>query len=218
MATQEERDIERSARKARSERILREAKILTFEGLPGIEVAEEAALRRPIDIARRAICTLLTAAKGGGVPPEVIDNLIEEHGVRAFFTEGERAFLTAPPDEREMIAFSWRSEATWVLLWALGFVEELGLPYDQIEPSDAVAIVDEYRAEGLAANPLRKSLDQVLDEADLIYRCHWFTRDKELKGESPDPLDAGVTYERHYALNWLIGYQEQEWDEVSTDT
>jgi len=24
--------------------------------------------------------------------------------------------------------------------------------------------------------------------------------------------------ERHPALNWLLGYQGQEWDDVSTDT
>ena len=31
-------------------------------------------------------------------------------------------------------------------------------------------------------------------------------------------LDPGVTEERHYALNWLIGYMEQAWDDVSTST
>jgi len=28
----------------------------------------------------------------------------------------------------------------------------------------------------------------------------------------------GVTYERHYAPNWLIGYMDEEWDDISTDT
>jgi len=28
----------------------------------------------------------------------------------------------------------------------------------------------------------------------------------------------GVIYERHYALNWMIRYGEQEWDDVSFDT
>ncbi|WP_371258328.1 DUF4272 domain-containing protein [Bradyrhizobium sp. WSM471] len=27
-----------------------------------------------------------------------------------------------------------------------------------------------------------------------------------------------MTQERHYALNWLIGYHEQAWDNVTTDT
>lgn len=34
----------------------------------------------------------------------------------------------------------------------------------------------------------------------------------------PDDVEPGVVYERHYALNWLIGYMDQEWDEISTDT
>ncbi len=33
-----------------------------------------------------------------------------------------------------------------------------------------------------------------------------------------DLRSAGVTKDRHYALNWLIGYMEQEWDDISTDT
>ncbi|MGO7286211.1 DUF4272 domain-containing protein, partial [Rhizobium ruizarguesonis] len=24
--------------------------------------------------------------------------------------------------------------------------------------------------------------------------------------------------ERHYALNWLTGYMDQDWDDISTDT
>ena len=31
-------------------------------------------------------------------------------------------------------------------------------------------------------------------------------------------LNRGVVMERHYALNWLIGYAGRDWDEVSTDT
>jgi hypothetical protein len=27
-----------------------------------------------------------------------------------------------------------------------------------------------------------------------------------------------VVYERHYALNWLTGYMDQDWDDISTDT
>jgi hypothetical protein len=40
-----------------------------------------------------------------------------------------------------------------------------------------------------------------------------------MKQQSPPAgLHPGVLYERHYALNWLIGYCDQEWDEVTTDT
>ncbi|MEJ9231461.1 DUF4272 domain-containing protein [Peribacillus butanolivorans] len=32
--------------------------------------------------------------------------------------------------------------------------------------------------------------------------------------EIPSSLDEGVVYERHYTLNWLVNYMEQEWEEV----
>jgi len=34
----------------------------------------------------------------------------------------------------------------------------------------------------------------------------------------PHGVDCEMVVERHHALNWLIGYQGQDWDDVSTDT
>ena len=43
--------------------------------------------------------------------------------------------------------------------------------------------------------------------------------DARISGRQPPAgLDPGVVYERHYALNWLIRYSDQEWDDISTDT
>ncbi|RYD48086.1 MAG: DUF4272 domain-containing protein, partial [Verrucomicrobiaceae bacterium] len=59
----------------------------------------------------------------------------------------------------------------------------------------------------------------IIDQADLIYRYHWATTDARVKNKpSPAKLEAGVVQERHYALNWLIGYMGQHWDDISTDT
>jgi hypothetical protein len=45
------------------------------------------------------------------------------------------------------------------------------------------------------------------------------TRNARIKGQqTPADLNPDVTEERHYALNWLTGYLEQAWDDVSTDT
>ena len=60
---------------------------------------------------------------------------------------------------------------------------------------------------------------EILSEADLIYRIHWATVDARVNGaEPPAGLNPSVVYERHYALNWLIGYAGQEWDNITTDT
>jgi hypothetical protein len=33
-----------------------------------------------------------------------------------------------------------------------------------------------------------------------------------------ESYNAGVVQERHYGLNWLIGYRGQKWDDITTDT
>jgi hypothetical protein len=37
-------------------------------------------------------------------------------------------------------------------------------------------------------------------------------------GPQPPKVEGGVVLERHYVLNWLIGYMDQAWDDISTDT
>ena len=64
-----------------------------------------------------------------------------------------------------------------------------------------------------------RPLSDILDQADLIYRYHWAVVDARINGQdAPAGLNSGVVLERHYALNWLIGYFDQAWDDISTDT
>jgi hypothetical protein len=58
----------------------------------------------------------------------------------------------------------------------------------------------------------------MLDQADLMYRYNWAVTDARINSKPSADLEAGVVQERHYALNWLIGYMDQDWDDVSTDT
>ena len=187
--------------------------------LPTIETASQIEPRSAIDIARRAVCLLLVASRAE-LDPETLDFLISEYKLAGYFTSDEQAFLdTENPKEEEMCNFSWRTEASWVLLWALGFVEELGLPIEQIDPEKAIEIVEDIEIEELASNPNARSIDEILDEVDLIYRCHWALRHAQ-RNSSFDigPLEPGVTLERHTALNWLVRYEGQEWDDITTDT
>jgi len=63
------------------------------------------------------------------------------------------------------------------------------------------------------------SMDEILDQADLIRRCHWEVRHADsTRVDVGRKLEPGVTFERYHALNWLMRYEEQEWDDISTDT
>ena len=210
---------EGAKRKARSEEILRNAGVAVHPGLPEVETANQIEPRSAVEIARRAICLLLVAARSE-LDRDTLRMLIEGYGMAGHFTNDEQGFLDidAPPTA-DIDQFSWRSEASWTLFWALGFVDNLGLPVEQIAPYDAIEIVESNGFDGLVSNASLRPTDEILDAADLIYRCHWATRSFQLDGITKvGQLEAEVTVERHHALNWLIRYNDQEWDDISTDT
>jgi hypothetical protein len=118
-----------------------------------------------------------------------------------------------------MINFMGRYESLWVLLGALGRAEVLGAPTSICDVRRAVRMVLDIPSEDLIQGAKSRPISEILDEADLIYRYDWAVVDARIKGkEAPGNLNPGVVYERHYALNWLIGYMGQEWDYVTTDT
>lgn len=74
-------------------------------------------------------------------------------------------------------------------------------------------------AKAFVTDAQMRPLSAILDQADLIYRYHWAVVDARVTGRAaPAGLDGGIVLERHRALNWLIGYMDEEWDDISTDT
>jgi hypothetical protein len=98
-------------------------------------------------------------------------------------------------------------------------VECLDYPSSICDVPRAVEILTCASIEQFIKKAELRPLSEILDEADLIYRYSWAVVDARVNGQPPPAnLNQGVVYERHYALNWLIGYMDQDWDEVTTDT
>lgn len=206
-------------RKAWAEDVLRAEGVPINPHLPMIESESQTTVRTAQEVADRLLALALVAVKGEGLEHETVQAIVAERGAGGLFTPAEGAFIENPePDMRSRIQFSWRYEAAWVLLWALRHVDSaLGPPRETCDPA-AVAEMVRNRPD-LAANGLRPAND-ILNEADLIYRYHWAVRQAGLDGHDPPcGLHPGVVMERHHALNWLIGYNDNaEWDDVTTDT
>ena len=207
-------------RKLRSEGILRAEGVPVFAQLPTIESTAEALERSKEEVALRTLCLLLVAAKGEGLGQEIAESVLEFHELRPHLTPKELAFvLDTSPSQHDRIQFTWRHEAAWTLLWALGFVTELGKPAQICDVEFAAKTMTERTTPQFIEDSDLRPLADILDQADLIYRYHWAIRNAGMKGQQVlAGLDPGVTEERHYALNWLIGYNEQPWDQVTTDT
>ena len=72
---------------------------------------------------------------------------------------------------------------------------------------------------GWLVAPHLRAEAEILAANEAIYQLHWSVRDARLFGRpTPAELHPGVIRERHYALNWLIGYNGQDWDDITTDT
>lgn len=207
-------------RKSRSEAILKLQGVPINNWLPVIEAEEEAKKRTVEEIAYRALALLTVAVKGEGLEQSTVERIVADYGLENYFTPKERAFIEQEfPLESDRVNFSWRYEAAWTLLWALGYVDDLGVPDSYCDVGRAVRFMKERTPEQFIADAKLRPLSEILDQADLIYRYNWAVVDARVNGKpAPAGLDPGVTYERHYALNWLIGYMNQAWDDISTDT
>lgn len=207
-------------RKARSIAVLKREQVPYIEHLPTIETASEINPRTSEEVALRAIALAVVAVKGEtGDHPLGLD-LVKQFNVRSALSPAERAFIDDPePSEQTRVQFTWRYESLGVMLWALGFIEDLGRPDSIVDVPLAVGILRDLGRDGFVSKAKLRPLEDILDQADLIYRYHWAVTDARISGrESPAELDRTIVYERHYALNWLIRYMDQHWDDISTDT
>lgn len=200
--------------------------ILKFEGVPFIEhlpltETEAGPMRRTTEqVATRAMALCIVAVKGEGLEQEIIDKLIEEYKLASAFTPKEKEFINNPtPTQHDRVQFAWRYECYWVMLWALGYIDKLERPDKICNVKLAVSFLRENGRDGFLKKANLRSQSEILDAADLIYRYHWAVVDARVNNrDAPAGLEGGIVMERHYALNWLIGYMDQEWDDVSTET
>jgi hypothetical protein len=211
-----------SRRKTRTEAILREKGIPFLPSLPCIESEEDTALRTPEEVGIRMLCLFCVIGSAYDPSDRSYRQYLERFELWEHLTPEELAFMSNPSPTREsMVNFTWRSEALFLLAWAVRLFETLPLPTHQ---TDNEEIIDRFTnfekspwpfVQGLTLRP--KS--EILDASDLLYRLHWAARSAESQ-EQPPPggLDPGVVHEWHYAINWITKYEDLDWDEIVTDT
>ncbi len=221
---------EAEKRKQRSIAILKEQNVPYMEGLPCIETKDECLIRTKEEIAKRAIATIVIIQLACDIQNDTDDlegirefvvGVLERFNVMDELTENEKKILTLDVSWQELVNMVWKYEAYWSLLWALGLVEELDFPSGICDCDFAARVVFlEKSFESFMEKVKLRSIDEILDEADLIFRYDWACVDARIKGENaPANMDSSVVLERHKGLNWLIGtYGSEDWDTVQANT
>lgn len=199
---------------------MKNLKIDINPSLPCIEEEEDANIRDGKDIAKRILVLIyLNILKDGG-SKEIIQFLKDEHIWDSVSKNEEALFNKDILTKKEQINISWRSEAIWILLWAINKIERLDLPIQECEVSEIMQRVPKFLepTKTFVNNASTRSLSEILDISDLIYRLHWASRNSELGTDSnPIDLNSGILQEWHYAINWVTYYND-DWDEITTDT
>ncbi|MET0322279.1 MAG: DUF4272 domain-containing protein [Duganella sp.] len=211
-------------RKARTDEALAARQIHAPADLPPVVSEPELRLRAPEDILRRMLALFVVAIRAeslGSAHPIAVDDLRKRFPPAfAGLTDAEREFLAKDaPTGQEITQFLWRYEAILVLQWALGLQDALPFPDAICDVAAISSTVIERGTEGLRKQPVARAAGDVLDALDLHYRLHWASRQALLK-KTPVParLNDSVLQERHHALNWLVRFEDRDWDEVDTPT
>jgi hypothetical protein len=105
-----------------------------------------------------------------------------------------------------------------VLLWALGYLPAVNPPDKQADVAKEIGILREKGRAAFIKDARLRSMKELLDLNDLYYRLNWAAVDLRIKGQPSPKANEEIIVERHRALNWLIRYMNQEWDDVTTDT
>jgi hypothetical protein len=134
----------------------------------------------------------------------------------------EKSFLEATKAEvKDEIHHSWGAEAVYVFGWALSLVPDLQPPTSQASTS---GILDQIPAPGDATNAflsraVLRSAVEIHSAAEELCNAHACCRSaKSQDRPARHGYDIEVAQERHRAVNWLICYEDADWDHVATDT
>jgi hypothetical protein len=195
-------------------------------------------IRGADEVARRCIVLYAVLAAGNGEPRDELVAWLRREGLWGAVSSKESEFLLSGcPTQRQRINATWRAEALLPLLWSLRLVSELPIPQQLCDVQLIRRVLPQLLGsvgEFISTARLRSD-SEIHDANEEIYQIHWRVRDAQLRNQPTPPgklprmpvedcepparsYNAGVVQERHHALNWLIGYCEQDWDDIKTDT
>lgn len=229
---------EQQQRAARSFEQLKRRHVPVYNGPLFVGDTQGVKVQSPQDVAKRTLVLWAVELRAEGVPQQEALALIERLDLWESVSPEEKRFLEdVSPDPEQSRSLVWRLESIWVLLWALGYVEELSWPSGMCDVPKLVEIMEPHEADReFITQATLRSESEILDAQDLIMRIHWAIRDSYLHrgGMVPADLDwtsdsemvavgqcaaVGVVEQRHYVLNWLVNFLDPEdWDHVDTPT
>lgn len=210
---------DQTERKAKSELFLESSGITVNKKLPCVASSAETQLRSLKDVINRAYALLIIAVKGEGVEQVHLTKAVESKNINSFSPKESIIYQTPVLNDQDKAYATWRYESLYTILWALGKMDELKYPKDICDVQAIVGQIFTPSREEFEASVQLRDKEEILSELDKTFRMNWACVNARIKGqEVSGSINPSVVYERHYSLNWLTNYQNQNWDDVKTNT
>jgi hypothetical protein len=178
-------------------------------------------IRQPEEIARRALTLAAVVSCAFGTPKPDVGAWLKSENLWDELSPEEKAYMEGNGSEKQDVQFSWRIEALVPLLWAINKIDTLpGLDSEcDTEPLKAAVVWPPDSTKEYISSATIRGEDEISTEYEKVYDAHWEVRDAQLNDKDvPEQFNAGVVQERHHGFNWVIGYMQQDWDDITTDT
>lgn len=221
-------------RKESSEKVLAKHKVMINPNLPRIENEDEAKIKSPEEIVKRAVTAFITVQiaidicnnNGALESVEFFTPILERFGLMSELTEDEKIYFDkAKCDDIPQDAayqMQWRLEMCVPLFWACGFWKKLDYPDEMTDTVKLTILIDSCKNfDELMSHVKMRSASEILDSADLLFRMDWACVEARIKNDTGimGDLFPDVVVEQHKGVNWLIGaYGAENWDTVAPHT
>ena len=211
--------MEASKIKEKTESLLIKDGVPVNKHLPVIEEISDLSFAPVANIRKRAVALSYVLARAFGAPNEMVLDSIKNNDLENIFSSKESEFISQlNPSKENKEQLQLGVEALWELAWVLGLIPKVN--HSSLCGNNLVHLIPkpgEDPSEFLASDQMR-SHESIYEEADLLFRVHWASREASLNGQpEPTGVPEYVIDQRHKAINWVCNGEEQ-WDEVDTST
>ncbi len=219
-------NIEALNRKMNSINILQQQGIPYIDELPPLPSSYEIVGKTYDEIIKRAIALCICCNYASDIvsnkkkkyikeSKKFFNKLLDKYNVKDIMTK-EECDLFEKGNRDVAVQISWQFEGCAILLWALGLLEQISYPDTLVNPDEITSIIsssDSYN--DFVQKCDFRSVEEILDLADLTYRYNWYCVDAQIEGEEPK-INSEVVVERYRALKWLL--TDEKWDKVDVNT
>lgn len=180
-------------------------------------------IREASEVAKRALALFGVWWFAVDSPRDDAIEWIKSNDLMGALSPKELEFVSASArSKKQIIDYSWHCERLLMLLWALGVILDVPTHEEQCDPTvfkELFCPLSGSQTEKFVKTARLRPDDEIWEMEDRIFDLHWQARDAALKGNpSSSPVDPEVIQERHHGINWVTGYCELDWDDVTTDT